>query len=58
MSGQSCQKINQYGYINNIIHEFRCGHDAVAKNKFGCNSDPSSKSTWKDGQLTRYAGHP
>ena len=58
INGQSRQNINQYGYIYNILHDFTCGHDAVAKNKIGCNSDPSLKSSWKDGQVTRYAGFP
>ena len=54
INGQSRQNINQYGYIYNILHDFTCGHDAVAKNRIGCNADPSLKSTWKDGQVTRY----
>jgi hypothetical protein len=58
INGQSRQNINQYGYIYNILHDFTCGHDAVAKNKVGCNADPSLKSSWKDGQVTRYAGYP
>ena len=33
INGQSRQNINQYGYIYNILHDFTCGHDAVAKNK-------------------------
>ena len=52
------KNINQYGYIYNILHDFTCGHDAVAKNRIGCNADPSLRSTWKDGQVTRYAGFP
>ena len=40
INGQSRQNINQYGYIYNILHDFTCGHDAVAKNKIGCNADP------------------
>ncbi len=44
--------------IYNILHDFTCGHDAVAKNKIGCNADPSLKATYKDGQVTRYAGYP
>ena len=31
INGQSRQNINQYGYIYNILHDFTCGHDAVAK---------------------------
>ena len=58
INGMSRQNINQYGYIYNILHDFTCGHDAVAKNKIGCNADPSLKSSWKDGQVTRYAGYP
>ena len=58
IDGQSRQNINQYGYIHNILHDFTCRHDVVAKNKIGCNSDPSLKSSWKDGQVTRYAGFP
>lgn len=58
INGQSRQNINQYGYIYNILHDFTCGHDAVAKNRIGCNSDPSLKSSWRDGQVTRYAGFP
>jgi hypothetical protein len=58
INGQSRQNINQYGYIYNILHDFTCGHDAIAKNKVGCNSDPSLKSSWKDGQVIRYAGFP
>ena len=58
INGQSRQNINQYGYIYNILHDFTCGHDAVAKNRIGCNSDPSLKSTYRDGQVTRYAGFP
>ena len=58
INGQSRQNINQYGYIFNILHDFTCGHDAVAKNRIGCNADPSLKSVWKDGQVTRYAGYP
>ena len=58
INGQSRQNINQYGYIYNILHDFTCGHDAVAKNRVGCNSDPSLKSSWKDGQVIRYAGFP
>ena len=50
INGQSRQNINQYGYICNILHDFTCGHDAVAKNKIGCNADPSSKEIWRDGQ--------
>ncbi len=51
INGMSRQNINQYGYIYNILHDFTCGHDAVAKNKIGCNSDPSSKAIWRDGRL-------
>ena len=58
INGQSRQNINQYGYIYNILHDFTCGHDAVAKNKIGCNADPSLKHTWRDGQVARYAGFP
>ncbi len=59
MNGQSRQNIIQYGYIYNILHDFTCWHDdAVAKNRIGCNADPSLKSSWKDGQVTRYAGFP
>ena len=58
INGQSRQNINQYGYIYNILHDFTCGHDAVAKNKIGCNSDPSLKAIWRDGQVARYAGFP
>ena len=58
INGQSRQNINQYGYIYNILHDFTCGHDAVAKNRIGCNADPSLKHVWKDGQVTRYAGFP
>ncbi len=58
INGQSRQNINQYGYIYNIYHDFTCGHDAVAKNRIGCNSDPSLKSIWRDGQVARYAGYP
>ena len=58
INGQSRQNINQYGYIYNILHDFTCGHDAVAKNKIGCNADPSSKAIWRDGQVARYAGFP
>jgi len=58
INGQSRQNINQYGYIYNILHDFTCGHDSVAKNRVGCNSDPSLKHVWKDGQVTRYAGYP
>lgn len=58
INGMSRQNINQYGYIYNILHDFTCGHDSVAKNRVGCNSDPSLKHVWKDGQVTRYAGYP
>ena len=58
INGQSRQNINQYGYIYNILHDFTCGHDAVAKNKIGCNSDPSLKAIYRDGQVARYAGFP
>ena len=58
INGQSRQNINQYGYIYNILHDFTCGHDAVAKNRIGCNSDPSLKSVYRDGQVARYAGYP
>jgi hypothetical protein len=51
-------KYNQYGYIYNILHDFTCGHDAVAKNRIGCNADPSLKNLWRDGQVARYAGFP
>jgi hypothetical protein len=47
INGQSRQNINQY---------YTCGHDAVAKNKIGCNADPSLKAIWRDGQVARYAG--
>ncbi len=60
INGQLRQNINQswYGYIYNILHDLTCGHDAVAKNKIGFNLDPSLKSTWKDGPVTRFAGIP
>jgi hypothetical protein len=58
INGQSRQNINQYGYIYNILHDFTCGTDSVSKNRIGCNADPSLKSIWKDGQVTRYAGFP
>jgi hypothetical protein len=58
INGQSRQNINQYGYIYNILHDFTCGHDAVAKNRIGCNSDPSNKSIYHEGRVTRYAGYP
>ena len=58
INGQSRQNINQYGYIYNILHDFTCGHDAVAKNRIGCNSDPSLKHLWRDGQVASYAGFP
>jgi hypothetical protein len=41
MNGQSREKMNQPGYIFNILHDFACGHDAVAaENKIGWNADP------------------
>ena len=58
INGQSRQNINQYNYIYNILHDFTCGHDAVAKNRIGCNSDPSLKSVYVDGRVNRYAGYP
>ena len=58
INGQSRQNINQYGYIYNILHDFTCGHDAVAKNKIGCNADPSLNAIWRDGQVAHYAGFP
>ena len=58
INGQSRQNINQYNYIYNILHDFTCGHDAVAKNRIGCNSDPSLKSVYNDGRVNRYAGYP
>ncbi len=36
-----------------MILDFTC-----ARNNIGCNADPSLKSVWKDGQVTRYAGFP
>ncbi len=58
ISGQSGHNINQFGYIYNILHDFTCGHDAVAKNKIGCDSDPSLKAIRRDGHIARYAGFP
>ena len=58
INGQSRQNINQYNYIYNILHDFTCGHDAVSKNKIGCNADPSNKTVYANGQLNRYAGFP
>ena len=58
INGQSRQNINQYNYIFNILHDFTCGFDAVAKNRIGCNTDPSCKTTYNNGQMNRYAGFP
>ncbi len=58
INGQSRQNINQYNYIYNILHDFTCGTDAVGKNRIGCNSDPSNKSVYVNGQVNRYAGFP
>jgi hypothetical protein len=58
VNGQSRQNINQYGYIYNILNDYTCGCDATAKNKVGQNADPSNKTTYKNGQLQRYAGFP
>ena len=57
-NGQSRQNINQYGYIFNILHDFTCGYDSVGKNRIGCNSDPSNKTVYNNGQMNRYAGFP
>ncbi|MEI6628856.1 MAG: hypothetical protein WCN27_05600, partial [Alphaproteobacteria bacterium] len=58
INGQSRQNINQYGYLFNILYDFTCGHDAVAKNRIGCNADPSNKTTYYNGQPRRYSGYP
>jgi len=58
INGQSRQNINQYGYIYNILNDYTCGCDATAKNRIGQNADPSLKTTFKNGQLQRYAGFP
>jgi hypothetical protein len=58
INGQSRQNINQYGYIYNILNDYNCGYDATGKNRLGCNADPSCKTTYKEGQLQRYAGFP
>jgi len=58
INGQSRQNINQYGYIYNILNDYTCGCDATAKNRIGQNADPSLKTTFKYGQLQRYAGFP
>ncbi len=41
INGQSRQNIHQYGYIYNILHDFTCGYDAVAKNKIGVDKKAS-----------------
>ena len=58
INGQSRQNINQYGYLYNILHDYTCGTDSVGKNRIGCNSDPSNKSVYYNGQSRRYAGYP
>ena len=58
INGMSRQNINQYGYLYNIFHDYTCGHDSVAKNRIGCNSDPSNKTVYVNGQPRRYAGFP
>ena len=58
INGQSRQNINQYGYLYNILHDFTSGCDSVGKNRIGCNSDPSNKTTYYNGQARRYAGFP
>ena len=58
INGQSRQNIYQYGYIFNILHDFTCGYDSVGKNRIGCNSDPSNKTVYNNGQMNRYAGFP
>jgi len=58
INGQSRQNINQYGYIYNILNDYLCGYDTTAKNRIGCNADPSNKTTFNYGQLQRYAGFP
>jgi hypothetical protein len=45
MNGKSVQRIDQFNYIYNILHDFNCGDDSIRKNKIGQNADPSSK-TW------------
>lgn len=44
------QNINQYWFIYNILHDFTCAYDSVGKNRIGCNSDPSNKTTYNNGQ--------
>ena len=58
INGQSRQNINQYGYLYNIFHDYTCGYDSVGKNRIGCNSDPSNKTVYVNGQPRRYAGFP
>jgi len=52
INGKSVQRIDQYGYIYNIFHDFNCGDDSLRKNKIGQNADPSSK-TWNWNGLTK-----
>ena len=58
INGSSKQRIDQYGYIYNIFHDFNCGDDSIRKNKLGQNADPSSKFWSFKGKTKRRNMYP
>jgi len=58
INGKSVQRIDQYGYIYNIFHDFNCGDDALRKNKIGTNACPDNKVWSLAGRIKRKNLYP
>lgn len=43
INGSSKQRIDQYGYIYNILHDFNASDDSLRKNRIGQNATPDNK---------------
>jgi hypothetical protein len=58
INGKSYPRIDQYGYIYNILHDFNCGDDALRKNKIGTNACPDNKVWSLAGRIKRKNLYP
>ena len=58
INGSSKQRIDQYGFIYNILHDFNAGDDSIRKNKVGQNAEPSTKTWSYSGRIKRRNMYP
>lgn len=58
LNGSTKQRIDQYNYIYNILHDFNAGDDSLRKNAIGTNATPNCKFWNWNGKTKRKNMYP